>query len=208
MLARRQPLNLVWGCSIRRLPGSLCAALLLALFVVFGFTGCTSFPKANRNIAFMGDSITFLWWLPTTNLGISGNTTIQMLARFPEQVLGHGYKAVVILGGTNDARDKKIPVDTEVSTATANIEAMAESAEKEGMEVVLCQIPPIQGLNSRVTPLNDAIAGLAEAHHYKLVNYYSPMLGHPEYFHDGIHPDDEGYFVMQDVLTKVISLGY
>jgi lysophospholipase L1-like esterase len=178
--------------------------LLLAL----GLTGCSYIPKANANIAFMGDSITFLWWLPTTNFGISGNTTSQMLVRFPNEVLGQGYKAVVILGGTNDVRMNKTPIETFVPIAIANIETMAEEAQKDDMDVVLCLIPPIENENSRVEPLNEAIEALAQQHQYKLVNYYTPMVGHPDYFHDGIHPTDEGYFVMQAALTKVISLNY
>ena len=51
--------------------------------------------KANPHDAFMGDSITEGWTLPTVNLGIHGQTTAEMLARFPRQVLDQGYSTVL-----------------------------------------------------------------------------------------------------------------
>ena len=198
-----RPQNSAWGCSIRGFGAALFAALLMAL----GLTGCsTEIPRANSNIAFMGDSITAFWWLPKANLGVYGNTTTQMLARFPEEVLGHGYRAVVILGGTNDIRGTYTPA--EQTLAISNIGQMAAMAEKEGMEVILCEIPPIRGETERVVPFNAALASYAAEHGYKLVNYYAPMAGHPEYFRDGLHPNDLGYFAMQSVLTPVIPLDY
>jgi hypothetical protein len=52
----------------------------------------------------MGDSITQSWHLPDHNAGVAGQTTVQMLDRFNVDILGHGFKRVVILGGTNDIR--------------------------------------------------------------------------------------------------------
>ena len=131
-----------------------------------------------------------------------------MRARFAQQVLGHRYRVVVILGGTNDALALKVPIETEVSQAIVNIEAMAEQAERDQIQVILCTIPPIRNQNQRVLPLNEAIEVLVEQHHYKLVDYYTPMVGHPEYFRDGLHPSIEGYFVMQRALMKVLPLDY
>ncbi len=176
--------------------------------MTISLAGCGGVAHANRNIAFMGDSITNFWWLPETNYGVPGDVTSQMLARFPSQVLGHHYKAVVILGGTNDMRHKTQTVPQEVDLAISNLQAMAAMAESEKMVVVLCTIPPIRNLNERVVPLNQAIEALAQEHHYKLVDYFTPMVGHPEYFRDGLHPSDEGYFVMQQALAKVLPLDY
>jgi lysophospholipase L1-like esterase len=156
----------------------------------------------------MGDSITYYWTLPRTNLGIPGDTTVQMLARFQSEVLGHGNKAVVILGGSNDMRNLDFTVNHQVTQVVTNLGAMVELAESEKLLVVLCTIPPISGQDARVQALNVAITSFANAHKYKLVDYYTPMAGHPEYFKDGIHPNDIGYNVMQTALTKVIQLDY
>jgi lysophospholipase L1-like esterase len=180
----------------------------LGLTLVLGFTGCSQVPQANGNIAFMGDSITAFWWLPKSNLGVYGNTTAQMLARYPSEVPNHGYKAIVILGGTNDVRVPTVPIQQAVDAAMSGIEQMATLAAQENLEVVLCKIPPIRDIDPRVVALNTQIESYAQQHNYKLVDYYTPMVGHPEYFRDGEHPNDQGYFVMQPVLTKVIPLDY
>jgi len=156
----------------------------------------------------MGDSITALWYLPKSNFGISGNTTTQMTARFSRDISGGRYKAVVILGGTNDVRIYTRPFDEEVDTAVSNIAAMAAEAEKQNLEVVLCAIPPIRGLDPRVVQLNAAIQALAEQHQYKFVDYYTPMVNHPGYFIDGEHPNDHGYIVMQGTLARVLPLNF
>ena len=208
MLPRLRLQNSVWGCSIGRRLLSLCAALFLALGLTLGLTSCSQYPQASANIAFMGDSITAFWWLPKSNLGVYGDTTTQMLARFPKEVPNHGFKAIVILGGTNDVRVPTVPIEQSVTAAMSGIEQMAALAEQENLEVVLCTIPPIQGLDSRVVALNTQIISYAQQHNYKLVDYYTPMVGHPEYFRDGEHPNDQGYFVMQTALTRVIPLDY
>jgi lysophospholipase L1-like esterase len=172
--------------------------------------GCSSLniSQANPNIAFMGDSITAFWPLPKSNFGIPGNTTAQMLARFPGDVPGHEYRVVVILGGTNDIRNTSYSIQSEIDTAVSDIGQMAAIAEKGNILVVLCKIPPIANQDPRVVPFNAAIEEYAQKHNYKLVDYYAPMAGHPEYFTDGIHPNVEGYSVMQTALTQVIPLDY
>lgn len=156
----------------------------------------------------MGDSITQRWWLPSSNLGLSGDTTAGMLKRFPLEVLQHDYRAVVILGGTNDMRLTGASIEEEAAKAMSNIAAMAAIADAAGITVVLCTIPPIQGEESRSEGLNAEITSFAESHHYKLVNYYTPMSGHPEYFVDYLHPNVEGYMVMRSALIAVLPQNY
>jgi hypothetical protein len=47
--------------------------------------------------------------------------------------------------------------------------------------VVLCEVPPLIFEDDRIIPLNAAIAGIAEARGYPLVDYHTPMKGHPEF---------------------------
>lgn len=165
--------------------------------------------KANANIAFVGDSITYYWELPTSNLGVGGNTTILMRNRFAKEVLGHGYKEVIILGGTNDMRELNDSVDSEVSAAIANLGAMAAEADNAKIQVVLCEAPPLISEDERIIPLNAAIANFAKTHNYRLIDYHTPMEEHPEFFKpDGIHPNTEGYAVMQVALTKMLNVEY
>src|ERR1700736_490225 len=140
-MPERRPLqNSAWGCRIGGRVLALCCVLLL----VSGSIGCSAPPQASGNIAFMGDSITAFWSLPKSNLGIPGNTTTQMLERFSQDIAKRDYKAVIILGGTNDMRILSHPIQEEVEIASSNIEQMAALAERQNLTVVLCAIPPIR----------------------------------------------------------------
>jgi lysophospholipase L1-like esterase len=159
----------------------------------------------NRTTVFMGDSITTWWPLPNNNRGIGGQRSSDMLARFSTDVLGHGYARVVILAGTNDIWFPIVGSDQ----AVLQIEAMAQMARAAGIEVVLCELPPMILNQGAFYPaemsLNVAIADFAMTNGYLLVDYYTPMFGHPEYFNDGVHPNATGYAVMEAALSSVIE---
>ena len=91
---------------------------------------------------------------------------------------------------------------------TTNLEAMAELARGAGMEVVLSELPPINyngvNYNTTVVQVDAAIHALALEHGYLVVDYYTPMYGHPEYFVDGLHPSAAGYAVMEQALAGVV----
>jgi acyl-CoA thioesterase I len=191
----------LWSPDVCRLP-ALTRVLVMAL--VMAPLCCLSGCGAPFSNVFMGDSITYFWSVPGTNLGVPGNTTAQMLARYPGEVPGHGYRTFVLLGGTNDVRYQK-PLDQ----AIANIAAMAKAARDAHMNVVLCEIPPIWNNtvteNPTVPQLNALIKLLAETESYPLVDYYDPMKGHLNYFIDGVHPNAAGYAVMDTQLVNVLS---
>ena len=169
------------------------------------FAPATFGATLNRTTVFMGDSITAWWPLPYNNRGIGGQRSSDMLARFSNDVLGHGYARVVILAGTNDIW---FPIP-ESDQAVQQIEAMAQMARAAGIEVVLCEIPPIILNQGEYYPaevsLNAAIADFAMTNGYLLVDYYTPMFGHPEYFNDGVHPTAAGYAVMEAALSSVVE---
>jgi lysophospholipase L1-like esterase len=180
---------------------SSCFALCLALGLA---TGC-GLNRANRHIAFMGDSLTLVWSLPRVNLGKRGQTTGQMLARFPREVLGHGYKSVIILGGTNDVLLKISP-----DVTIANLTKMADIARKGNVDPTICEIPPIfltdRDYNTQVGELNRRIARLAASQDIKLVDYYDVIADHPEYSSDGIHMKRSGYLAMERAILRVEPL--
>jgi lysophospholipase L1-like esterase len=155
----------------------------------------------NSTTVFMGDSITKYWAMPEHNVGIPGQTTPEMSERFSADVVGHGYKRVVILGGTND-----ILLRLDLANVPAYLESMATVAEAANIEVVLCKIPPLKNLNEKVSSVNEEIEELAQSKGYLLVDYYTPMLGRAGYFHsDGIHPTTLGYAVMESTLSQVVT---
>jgi hypothetical protein len=84
---------------------------------------------------------------------------------------------------------------------------MGTMAQAADLEVVLCTLPPIPGqsdLSGQVTWVNQEITALAKMRGFQLVDYFTPMTGHPEYFIDGLHPDKFGYAVMETSLSRVV----
>ena len=77
----------------------------------------------------------------TNNSGVGGNTTTQMLTRFPSDVLGVGNaEYVVIWGGINDINQDR--TDTFIE---ANLQAMYDLAYAAGLKVIAVNITPFKG---------------------------------------------------------------
>ena len=176
--------------------GSLLAALAV-------LSGCR-LVKASPQVAFLGDSLTQGWSYPATNLGVHGNTTAQMLERFPRLIPGHGYSTVVILGGTNDVL-LGIPPETTIR----NLQQLGDETVRQHAAPILCEIPPIfhdyrpedpTSFDPNVRNLNQRIQQLAALNHWKLADYYTPLAGHPEYSSDGVHMKRDGYVLMERAL--------
>ena len=98
-------------------------------------------PRARdeRRVVFMGDSITDNWNKPAfggffparpyLDRGISGQTTPQMLLRFPADVIGLNPQVVDILAGTNDLAGNTGP--TTLKAIEDNLAAMADLAKSK-----------------------------------------------------------------------------
>jgi acyl-CoA thioesterase-1 len=178
----------------------LLGAPLLSTGLLAGCGGV----HANPHDAFMGDSITEGWTLPTSNLGIHGQTTAQMLERFPQQIPGHGYGTVFILGGTNDTL---LHLDPQVTIE--NLGRMVDLAQAAHIEPVLSEIPPIfrdhGAYSAAVYRLNAQIVQLAADRNVKLVNYYAALEDHPKFESDGVHMKRRGYWMMDIALMRTKS---
>ena len=91
-------------------------------------------PSKAPRVVFLGDSITDAWRLNEyftgrdfVNRGIGGQTTLQMLARFRQDVEAVNPRAVVVLGGTND-----IAAGVSVNQIEENLATMGELAKAQG----------------------------------------------------------------------------
>ena len=166
----------------------------------------TTFSVAlNSTSDFIGASIINYWPLPLHNNGIATQTSSQVLARFSSDVLNHGYARVIILCGTNDVLGNDPNLATELP---ANLQAMAQMATNAGIEVVLSELPPLVGGSASYAPqltvANAAIVQLAKQHGYLLVDFYTPLVAHPEDLPDGVHPNAAGYALMETALSGVV----
>jgi lysophospholipase L1-like esterase len=133
-----------------------------------------------------------------------------MLDRFNSLIPGHGYKIVVILGGTNDVLQGIDP-----SITIHNLEEIGERTTEQHAEPILCEIPPIfhtsnpadrKNYDPHVRELNIRIAQLAATHHWKQVDYYSPLVNRPSFSNDGVHMTRGGYLVMEWTLLHQIPV--
>lgn len=181
--------------------------------------------KIPPKVVFMGNSITEGWW-NTDSLffknngiigrGISGQTTSQMLVRFRADVIKLKPKAVVILAGTNDIAQNNGYISPE--NIMGNIISMAELAQANGIEVVLCSVLPAyeyswrKGLEpaEKIVALNKMIKEYADGHHIVYVDYHSRLKdernGLPEkYSGDGVHPTPEGFKIMEEMIMEVVA---
>lgn len=177
---------------------------------------------------FIGDSITENWAKASTGhpdffsgngfvgKGVSGQTTARMVARFYADVVPSHPKQVVILAGVNDiAQNDGVYVSNE--EIRDNIARMAQVAENNGVQVVLCSVLPCTRFywktsihpEDTIIALNRLIRALAAEKRYAYVDFHSAMAdeskGLPsELSSDGCHPTKAGYERMEQIILPVL----
>ena len=200
--------------------GSLIIIFTICLFLM------TSIPSNAKKIVLMGDSITQSWnsYSPgffennsyLINKGISGETTPEMLARFDNDVVGQNPDVVIILAGIND-----IAQNTgyrSVPDIFKNIIEMVSLAKAAAITPVVCSVLPANVLPWReevspadlVVKLNFMLKDFCSENNIIYVDYFSEMVGlekelRKELTYDGVHPDKNGYLVMQKILLDVVK---
>jgi len=172
----------------------------------------------------MGNSITDNWakyhpeFFAENNFvgrGISGQVTAQMLSRFQADVIALRPKMVIIMAGTNDIAMNNGYIAHE--HILQNIQSMVELAKYHRIKPVLCSCLPAAEFKWRknLTPaedikrLNEMIKTYAEANKIKYIDYHSALAdeigGLPKkYAADGVHPNMEGYAIMEEILLKAL----
>lgn len=181
-------------------------------------------PQAAREVVFMGDSITENWGYADPafyrtgriNRGISGQTTQQMLLRFPSDVIALRPRVVHIMAGTNDIAGNTGP--TTLDAIEGNIAAMVVLAKAAGIRVVLAATPPSVVFNwtptlrpaSTIAALNLRLRQLAVRERVIFVDYgtvlATPTGGlRPEYTFDGTHPNAAGYAAIAPLATRALQ---
>ncbi|MGH1433996.1 MAG: SGNH/GDSL hydrolase family protein [Lewinella sp.] len=176
-------------------------------------------------VVFMGNSITEGWpghepdffQNPAyINRGISGQTTPQMLVRFRQDVIDLQPAAVVILAGINDIAGNTGPATVEM--IIDNIISMAELAQANGIEVLLCSVLPAAAFSwepkvdpiPQVLALNQMIKRYCAANDLIYVDYFSAMVDDENGLqavltYDGVHPNKAGYEVMGPLVKMAIG---
>jgi poly(3-hydroxybutyrate) depolymerase/lysophospholipase L1-like esterase len=177
-------------------------------------------------IVLFGDSITDNW--PNrrkeffekygfVGRGISGQTTVDMLGRFQQDVIALKPKAVAILAGTNDMAENR--GYSTPALAKANIASMCDIAKAHGIKVYICSVTPvnkygwrpaIDNAALRVKALNELLKTYAAENNIDYIDYYSQLVdktgGMGKNANDGVHPNAIGYAVMEKILLKALGL--
>ena len=183
-------------------------------------------PQKNKDrVVFMGNSITQGWtqYMPEMfdnktyiNRGIGGQTTPQMLLRFRQDVIAHQPKAVVILAGTNDIAGNTPLKDLE--TVAGHLFSMAELARVHNIKVILCSVIPAaeypwrkgKSPDVKIPQLNKMIQNYCNENDIYYLDYFSAMTDGKNgliesYGYDGVHPNEDGYNVMADLVEKALD---
>lgn len=177
------------------------------------------------DVVFMGNSITDCWadtvpaFFADNNFvgrGISGQVSSQMLVRFQEDVINLHPKVVVICCGTNDIAQNNGPITLE--HILHNIKSMCQLARANKIKPVVCSTLPAKGFKWRpdmkpandIIRLNEMIKAYAQENKIPYVDYHSALKdeenGLPcKYSKDGVHPNAQGYAVMESVIMPVLK---
>lgn len=173
-------------------------------------------------VLFIGDSITWLYKLgkhfPSrdfVNRGISGDRTTHILSRCEHTFSNIRAKKIVLLAGVNDFSDGRSSFDV-----TVNLFKIIDLAKKYNpeAEIFVESIYPVNnnGENKRHDNFKDKIlevnrmleensSGLS----YTYIDMYSALRTESdgfieEYTYDGLHPNENGYQAITQVLNRYI----
>ena len=171
----------------------------------------TAYPTSGTTIVSFGDSLVegvgttagndFTSLLskrinqPISNLGVSGDTSADGLARI-DDLFEEDPKIVILCLGGNDTL-KRVPVDT----TYANLDTILKRITERGAGVVLLGIPG--GLYG--SRYDDMYETLAEKHGVAYVpGVMKGMLTNPDLMSDSIHPNDAGHLIMADRIEPLL----
>lgn len=187
-----------------------------------------------RKAVFIGDSITRLWPETDASFfqsngymgkGIDGQTSKTIAARFKNDVVKNDPYVVHIMCGINDVAEND-GYYVESSAILANIEKMADMAEEANIKVIIGSLTPANKfwwwadgwkpsksgvtIVSHIVEANELIKAWCEEKGYPFIDYYTPMVGEdggfPEpYAYDGVHPQLQGFQVMDALVQPVIE---
>jgi acyl-CoA thioesterase-1 len=171
----------------------------------------TNFPSSGTDIVAYGDSLivgtgatsgnNFIDLLsrrigqPIINLGVSGNTTADGLARLHTLDDLHPKVVILLLGGNDFLQ--QVPVETTFK----NLSRIISYIQSKGAIVLLLGV---QGslLRDRLAPEFEA---LKDTYHTAYVsNVLDGLIGHSDYMADSIHPNDAGNKIIAERIYPVL----
>lgn len=178
-----------------------------------------------KRVVFLGNSITEAWagqdsvFFQQNNYigrGISGQTSVQLLLRFRQDVLALKPKAVVLNVGINDIAENTGPYNQDFTFG--NLQSMAEIAQANGIKVILSSILPatkfewrlsLGNRSAMIIDLNKRIKAYSEQHKILFIDYHSALKNeqngmNSDLAEDGVHPTLKAYKIMEKLANQTI----
>ncbi len=183
--------------------------------------------KGEKRVVFMGNSITEGWVRQHPEFfrengyigrGISGQTSYQFLLRFRQDVVNLKPALVVINYGTNDIAENTGVYNEDYTFG--NVCSMCEIAKANNIKVILTSCLParfmpwrkeLPNVMGKIRHLNDRVKAYAKQHKIPYVDYFSAMLApdgggmDSRYTPEQVHPNIEGYHVMEKLIVPAIK---
>ncbi len=205
--------------------------LLVASSSVIVLSQCNSQKKVAAQIiriACVGDSITEWSNYPETlqellgdgylvgNFGVAGSAVTQD-SDFPymnqsafQEAKEFQPHVVIIMLGTNDAKDINYRY---IYNFLGDYQELVNSYETlpEDQHIFLVTPPPIYNNNLGLDNSNleqgviPNIEQVADNMNLPTIDLNSAMMGHSEYFRDGVHPNDDGAEVIANTISNAIT---
>jgi lysophospholipase L1-like esterase len=143
------------------------------------------------------------------NCGVNGETSGEILERFPRDVLTARPDYVIVLAGVND-----LYRGASTESVESNLLAMYSGAQGAGIRVVTATVLPYNSMTDRqadaIARVNRWVEGVSKASGFAFCDTHgltadprdpNRLAGSP----DGLHPDVPGYRRMGEGLAKVIE---
>ncbi len=194
----------------------VCGAIFLFWYFFPSTYTIKNYPSSGETIIAFGDSLVegvgstegndFVSLLsqrlntPIINLGHSGDTTSDALARIND-VLVKNPKVVMVLLGGNDFL-KRVPKHEMLS----NLEQIITTIQNRGAVVILLGVRGGLITDSYESDLRSLAQKTGSAY---VSNVLKGLIGNSKYMDDSVHPNNAGYAIIADhiypVLLKVLN---
>lgn len=208
--------------------------LLFLIVLAYGMVYIGNSPSSSAGrlsrVACMGDSITEVSGYPEDlqrllgndsvvgNFGVMGATVsfgsvhpYYFTETYPDAV-DFQPSTVVLMLGTNDARaDAHEFIDSFVGNYKTIIKGIQDSGGSRKVQVYLVKPPPVleNDFNISSTVLAQEVIPKIEQTASELnlpvIDLYTPLLNHPEYYLDGVHLNSEGAQVIANIIFQAIK---
>ena len=182
----------------------------------------------NPNVVMLGDSITDFYDLDKfygsemliVNSGINGNKTEDIINNIRNRVFAYNPSKIFLLIGVNDilydGDDPEKVIDQideivmEINNKLPNTKIYIESiypVNNEWKNNHDNRVKDEKEINSTIIMTNDRIEEYCEANDLKFIDLYPDLLDdngvlNHDYTDDGLHPNENGYKVITEILKK------